>query len=498
MAAYEFGGVRFMYDLFVPDCREALLPLVVCLKADGEDGIAAYFTGEKNQKEHPSFVLVPQAADWTDAQNAQALQRLIFDVRRQYRMDICRTYLAGHGLGAADVWHMLGSYPRLFAGAVAVGGCGDPYRARNAKFTPVWAFHAADDPHIAVSAETTLRGRRFLAGSRRLIAALRTAGAEMARYTETGTDAEELPAQVFSDAVVLGWLYRQDRKKVLRTELIRPGVYRLDDWFMSSCYLITGTERALLVDTTMAHADLISAVRSLTNLPVSLAITHPHLDHMLHAYAFDTVYLHEQDAAQLDRHLENMASMLRGNTGLDILTDMAPEFLEDAMHVPGAVPLRDGDVIDLGGGVIVEMMELGGHMKNHVVFADHGHRCVFTGDAVGSGFVVGVNYPKDRFQETYQWYRDNLVRFIERMAPLGEYTYFGGHFIQENSCDDPMQEDYLNGQSTYFVPLSFEVVLDMKTLCDELLCGMHDDRIDPGTDRFFITHGSASLDGRPL
>ena len=496
MAVYEFNGVRFEYELFVPACAQTLLPLVVCLKADETDGIAAHFTGEKTQAEHPSFVLVPDVRDWTKREAAQALQRLIFSIRRQYRMDICRTYLAGQGAGAADVWHMLGSYPRLFAGAVAVGGCGDPYHARNAKFTPVWAFHAADD-EIAVSGASTLRGTRFLAGSRRLIAALRTDGAQLARYTEYATGANALAQQVFESAEVMDWLHRQDRKKVLRVEMIRPGVYRLDDWFMSSCYLITGTERALLVDTTMAHADLMDTVRGLTSLPVSVAVTHPHLDHMLHAYAFDTVYLHERDAAQLDAHLASMARMLRGDTGMDILTDMVPDFLDRALHVQGVVPMKDGDVIDLGGGVQVEMMELGGHMQNHVVFADHGHRCVFTGDAVGSGYVVGVNYPKDRFLETYRWYRENLDRFIARMAPLGEYTYFGGHFIQENSCDDPMQEDYLNGQSTFFVPLSFEVVCDMRTLCDELIAGVHEDKIGPD-GAFFATHGSASLAGRPL
>ena len=80
------------------------------------------------------------------------------------------------------------------------------------------------------------------------------------------------------------------------------------------------------------------------------------------------------------------------------------------------------------------------------------HRCLFTGDAVGSGYVVGVRYEKNRFHETYAWYRDNLERFIGRMKGKEDYTCFGGHFIQENSCMDEMQEDYLNNQSEYFVP----------------------------------------------
>ncbi len=89
-----------------------------------------------------------------------------------------------------------------------------------------------------------------------------------------------------------------------------------------------------------------------------------------------------------------------------------------------------------------------------------------------------------------------MERFLHYIEPLDEYTYFGGHFIQENSCEDPMQEDYLNGQSEYYVPLSIEVVKDMKILCDELLEGKHNHEIDPQTGAFFATHGSASLAGR--
>ena len=45
------------------------------------------------------------------------------------------------------------------------------------------------------------------------------------------------------------------------------------------------------------------------------------------------------------------------------------------------------------------------------------------------------------------------------------------------------------------VDLSFEVVCDMRTLCDELIAGVHEDKIGPD-GAFFATHGSASLAGR--
>ncbi len=107
--------------------------------------------------------------------------------------------------------------------------------------------------------------------------------------------------------------------------MIRPGIYRIEDWFMSSCYLIVGEKRALMIDTAMSHVPLMSLIRQLTYLPVSLAVTHPHMDHMLHAFAFDTVYMHESDAKDLDACLKGMTDMFH-HSGMMINTNLVPNF----------------------------------------------------------------------------------------------------------------------------------------------------------------------------
>ena len=493
------GNKSFRYTLYAPEQQADLLPLVVYLQDNENDSRYQFFTSEENQKKHPSYVLCPECRDWADPDNGQALQRLIFDIRKKHRMDICKTYLAGTGYGAVGVWHMLGGYPRLFAGTVAVGGCGDPYHIRNAVYAPVWAFHSVKDRIIDIRKPSAVLGRKYLAGSQRLIDALRTAGSELAKYTEDDGDPEKLPDRVFSSPEVLDWIYAQDRKKVTWVYMITPDLYRFDDWFMSSCYLIIGKERALLVDTTMTHGDMLSLVKRITSLPVDLAVTHPHLDHMLQAYAFDRVYIDEHTAKEMDKHLRIMKEMLSTTEAGDllILTDMVPDFIDQAMKVENVISLRDGDVIDLGGGVTVEAKDLGGHTNYDMVFVDRAHKTVFTGDAVGSGYVVGVSYPEGAFRETYEHYRDNLQRFIDYIRPFGECTYFGGHYIQENSCEDPMQEDYLNGQSTYYVPLTFEVIDHMKTLCDKLLAGEFDNEIKEDGS-FRVYYGDASLSARRL
>ena len=53
MAEYVWGSVHFTYDLFIPGTGQALLPLVVYLKADDVDEGAVHFTGAENQRENP-------------------------------------------------------------------------------------------------------------------------------------------------------------------------------------------------------------------------------------------------------------------------------------------------------------------------------------------------------------------------------------------------------------------------------------------------------------
>lgn len=66
------------------------------------------------------------------------------------------------------------------------------------------------------------------------------------------------------------WLFEQDRKKVIWITFIRPGLYRLDDWFMASAYLIEAEKKALLIDTTMTHAHVDEVVKRIPGFRLSL------------------------------------------------------------------------------------------------------------------------------------------------------------------------------------------------------------------------------------
>ena len=85
-----------------------------------------------------------------------------------------------------------------------------------------------------------------------------------------------------------------------KIQQIRPNVWLIDDAGESTCYLITGGEKALLVDTANGYEDLAEIVRSLTDLPVTVVNTHGHGDHIFGNAFFDEAWMHPADFALHD------------------------------------------------------------------------------------------------------------------------------------------------------------------------------------------------------
>ena len=61
-------------------------------------------------------------------------------------------------------------------------------------------------------------------------------------------------------------------------------------WQETVSYLFVGTEKALLIDTGMGFGNIKDAVDAITNLPIIVANSHTHYDHVSNNYLFDTVY----------------------------------------------------------------------------------------------------------------------------------------------------------------------------------------------------------------
>lgn len=468
---FKYKKMNLRYD-FIPakEQKGERFPLVVWLPGEKgcetENEKAEKFLKKECLRRNLHLLLMKGEAPalFRELNVCKAIQMLIFQLRKEWRMDVNRTCLIGYSEGAAGVWQLLAGFPRMFAAGVAAAGYGDPYRVRNAREVPIWAFHGADDEKIS-STEPIPAAGNIMTGSRWLIQALRNVGASEIKYTEFIHGGHQIMEQVLTDDM-MDWLCAQNRKQIFRVDPVSPGVWKIDDYFMSSCYLIEGREKALLIDTGLGEGDFAGLISRLTNRPVSLAITHPHIDHMYHSCLFNEIYIHSKAAINFGEIYEEMRKM--DASVFDSLFGLSCPLAGNG-KVKG---LSDGEIINLDDSCRIRTVYLPGHTEYDCVFIDDVHKCVFTGDAVGSGYTVGIPMSKDGIQKSLKAYRGELERFLDRYGnQIRDYSFLGGHFIQENSCDDTMQEDYLNGYSRFFVPLSLQVFEDMKILCDRIIEG---------------------------
>ena len=146
---------------------------------------------------------------------------------------------------------------------------------------------------------------------------------------------------------------------------IRPNVYLIDDAGDSTCYLITGSEKALLVDSVNGYEDLKAITQTLTDLPVIVVNTHGHGDHIYGNVYFEEAWLHPADFALYDQFF-----------------GYAKDIMEQNNQKPCPVKaLEIGQIFDLGG-VQLEVVDLKGHTAGSVGLLDKAGRILYTGDGL--------------------------------------------------------------------------------------------------------------------
>ena len=230
---------------------------------------------------------------------------------------------------------------------------------------------------------------------------------------------------------------RKDLSKVYTSEKLGNGIWRVYDFGGTrgdeSFYLVTGQSRALLLDTGMGKGDLPAYLRTLTSLPIDVAITHGHGDHFgqVNEFKDSTVYIAEEDASRLPH-----------------------DFITPKFHY-----VKDGDVIDLGGGRKFEAINVPGHTIGSMVFLDRADNILVTGDALSSGSMV---YMFMSSCTALDQYLEGLKHLQGKINGLNDLTLLVGHAYQEK------------------VPLAGaaaqQLVADMRTAAEKVLSGATEGR----------------------
>lgn len=143
---------------------------------------------------------------------------------------------------------------------------------------------------------------------------------------------------------------------------INSNTWRIEDGGVRF-FLLTGTEKALLIDSGMMVNNAYDIAKGLTDLPISLLNTHADRDHIGSNEQFPTFYMHREE-----------------------------EPVYRSSGKPGTIiPVQGGDIIDLGNRKL-EIIELPGHTPGSIAVLDVAGRVLISGDPIqrhGSIFMFG-------------------------------------------------------------------------------------------------------------
>lgn len=155
---------------------------------------------------------------------------------------------------------------------------------------------------------------------------------------------------------------------------INENTWRIEDNNHVRFFLLTGTQRAILIDSGMQVNNAKEIAMELTNLPIMLINTHADRDHVGSNHEFESFYMHPSEASNYYK--------TQGHTG-------------------DYTPIVEGDVIDLGNRPL-EIIALPGHTPGSIGILDVNNRVLISGDPIQDGliFMFGVQREVNTYLKT--------------------------------------------------------------------------------------------------
>ena len=152
-------------------------------------------------------------------------------------------------------------------------------------------------------------------------------------------------------------------------------------------FLLTGTDRALLIDSGMTVNNAKEIAAGLTDLPTSLLNTHADRDHIGSNEQFESFYM---------QSAEEPIYLRSGKRG-------------------SIIPVQEGDTIDLGQRKLL-IIELPGHTPGSIAVLDTENRVLISGDPIqqhGRIYMFGTHRNMDQYIRSLEHLEMYIPHFDE-------------------------------------------------------------------------------------
>ena len=214
-------------------------------------------------------------------------------------------------------------------------------------------------------------------------------------------------------------------------------------------YLLESVDACVLIDSCVGVGNLKKYVKTLSDKPVTLFLTHGHIDHAMGAPDFDEVYMNHKDIPlyQSQCTVEDRQEYVMGCAGTEVARAFGKEDYAPAEPDKPFIDLKDGDTFEIGD-FHLECYEFAGHTPGSVIFLIREMDILILGDACNnSTFVFDEN------SASVETYRKNVIYNRNRLE--GRYTrVFLSHHVMEADAN---------------------IMDHVIEVCDEVLAGEADD-----------------------
>lgn len=218
-----------------------------------------------------------------------------------------------------------------------------------------------------------------------------------------------------------GWLKdavafweQQRNRRWFSAERVNDHIIRIAGAADELMYLVEGSERAALLDTGVGMGDLRGYVEAMTEKPVTVLLTHGHIDHAMGACEFEgDIYMSPEDDALYRYH--STPEVRR-----QLMEGLAPDSLAclNELRPLTYAPIYHGDTWDFGG-ITIQAFACPGHTRGSVVFLIVEDRLLLLGDACNANTLV-----YDAFSTSIEEYRESLIRLQEEIVGKVELTLY--------------------------------------------------------------------------